>query len=166
MSRRKSDGKIEQGPKRELSANELADELDLHRQTIVEYDRRGAPREKAGRGYHYNAGEYLAWMKANGVSGLQGRQIEGDSPDLAAAKLRKENALAARYELQVAREKGELVPALEVKQWIGENVTTARNKLLGMGAQLTPLLEGREAAERQTLIEERVTEILNELAAA
>lgn len=163
-----SKGKTPKTPKiaRETTANELADELDVHRQTIVDYDREGAPREKRGRSYFYNAAEYLTWMRANGKTGKQGRPIEGDSPDLEAARLRKENALASKYELQVSRERAQLVPVEEVKRWINEHVASARNKFIGFGARLTPQLEGRDNAERQTLLDDGVNEILNELAGA
>ena len=78
------------------------------------------------------------------------------------ARLRKENALAAKYELQVQRERGELVPVEEVKRWIGQHVTAAKNKLIGFGAAVTPQLEGRDAAERHGIIDVRVIEILDE----
>jgi hypothetical protein len=114
-----------------------------------------------------NSAEVAAWKRENGITGEPGRPSDAtDSPDLEAARLRKENALAAKYELQVQRERGELVPVDEVKQWIGRHVTTAKNKLIGLGAGVTPLLEGRDAAERQSIIDARISEILNELAAA
>jgi hypothetical protein len=141
---------------RNVKRDELAEELDLHSETVGRYDRMGAPYERRGRCNYYNVAEYRGWMQAN----------INDSPDLEKARLRKENALAAKYELQVQRERGELIPVTDVKQWVGQHVTTAKNKLIGLGASVTPLLEGRDAAERQTLIDARVTEILNELAAA
>lgn len=152
---------------RNLSRDELADEIDVHSETIGRYDREGAPHERRGRANFYSAPEYRAWMAEHGKTGEQGRpSFAEDSPDMEAARLRKENALAAKYELQVQRERGELVPVEEVKRWVGEHVTRAKNRLIGLGSAIAPHLEGRDTAERQVIIETRVTEILNELAAA
>ena len=152
--------------KHDLTRQQLADELDLHSESVTRHAAMGAPREKRGRTYYSNAGEYRAWMKANNLTGDAHRPAEGVSPDLAAAKLRKENALASRYEIEVARARGELVPLVEVKAEMGQQITTAKNKLRGLGAAITPLLEGRDAAERQGIIDNRIEEILNDLAAA
>jgi phage terminase Nu1 subunit (DNA packaging protein) len=160
-------------PVRDLTREELAVELDVHPESIGRYGRLGAPREmrggRGGRGgqYYYNAAEFIAWMKSRKLTGEKGRPSDTpDSPDLENARLRKENALASKYELQVQRERAELVPVTEVKQWIGQNVTAAKNKFIGLGAGVTPLLEGRDAAERQAIIDARVAEILGELASA
>jgi phage terminase Nu1 subunit (DNA packaging protein) len=86
------------------------------------------------------------------------------SPDLDAARLRKENALAEKYELQVERERGELLVAERVERdWL-QSAQVIRNKLIGLPASVAPQLEGMTAAEMQTLLETRVNEILNELA--
>jgi hypothetical protein len=162
MAKKKAQSK----PVRDTSRDDLSTELDVHSETIGRYDREGAPFEKRGRANWYNVPEYRAWMTANGYTGEKGRPIEGDSPDLEAARLRKENALAAKYELQVRRDKRELVPAIEVRQWIGQHVITFRNRLISLPASVTPHLEGRDAGERQTILEERITEVLNELARA
>ena len=151
---------------RDLTRDDIAALLDVHVESVGRYDRDGAPHERRGNRNFYNEDEYRAWMASKGLTGKEGRPNEDDSPDLEKARLRKENALAAKYELQVKREKGELVPTEEVRRWIGEHVTTAKNKLIGLGAAVAPLLEGRDAAERQTIIDGRVSEILEELAAA
>lgn len=161
--------KTNRAPKieRNLTRDELAAELDVHAETIGRYDREGAPHERRGRANRYNAPEFKAWMRTHGKTGKEGRpSATEDSPDLEAARLRKENALAAKYELQVQRERGELVPVEDVRQWIGQHVTTLRNRLNGLGAEVTPHLEGRDAAERQTIMEGRITDILSELAGA
>jgi hypothetical protein len=150
-----------------MTADECGDVLELSTELIRDYMGRGCPHDKGGPGKpnRLDPGEVTAWMRANKLTGKPGRPNEDDSPDLEKARLRKENALASKYELQVKREKGELVPVAEVQQWIGERNTTAKNKFIGLGASVTPLLEGRDAAERQGIIDARVIEILDELAA-
>jgi hypothetical protein len=155
----------QKSPVRDSSINDAADELELSEDTVRRDIRRGCPHSRKGTKIVMNIPEYREWRAEQGLTGERGRPIEGDSPDLERARLRKENALASKYELQVKREKGELVPVAEVQQWIGERNTTAKNKFIGLGASVTPLLEGRDAAERQGIIDARVIEILDELAA-
>jgi phage terminase Nu1 subunit (DNA packaging protein) len=151
---------------RKLTREELAAELDVHQETIGRYDRDGAPHERRGRSNFYDPAEYHAWMRANSKSGEDGRPRAKSSPDLDAARLRKENALAAKYEMDVGERERALVPVADVKRWIGERVGATKNKLIGLGAAVTPQLEGLDAAERQAVIDGRVREILEELAAA
>jgi transposase-like protein len=154
---------------RTQTVDDIAGEHDVHPETVRRWVRDGCPASGGGRGKSLlmDSAEVGAWMKANGVTGEDGRRsYTPDSPDMEKARLRKENALAARYELQVQRERGELVAVEDVKRWIGQHVTAAKNKLIGLGAGVTPLLEGREAAERQTIIDGRVADILSELAVA
>lgn len=150
---------------RDLTRDELANVLSVSPETITGYDARGAPRERRGRQFFYNAPEYQAWMNANRISGKHGRPIDGEGTPLEQAKLRKENALADRYELDVKKQSGQVIDLEESRRWISDHVTIAKNKFIGFGAAVTPLLEGRDAAERQRIIEDRVIEILNELAA-
>jgi phage terminase Nu1 subunit (DNA packaging protein) len=102
-------------PERTIGRDELAEILGVHPETIGRYDREGAPHTVRNRRNCYNEAEYKAWCDVNGKTLVQGRPIEGDSPDLEKARLRKENALAAKYEIQVARERGLLVPVDEVR---------------------------------------------------
>lgn len=150
---------------RDLTRQELADELDLHADSIKRHHTRPdpPPYTRAGQACYYNAAEYQAWMKENGLTGGQGWQAN-DSPDIEVAKLRKENALADKHELDNALKRAELIRVDEVKAWIGQRVTAVKNRFIGLGAAITPHLEGRDASERQTIIDDRITEILNELA--
>lgn len=151
---------------RAITRDDLATELGVHPESVGRYVRMGAPHTKTSKGHLYDVAEFRGWMAENGLTGREGRPSETpDSPDLEKARLRKENALASKYELQVKRERAELVPIEDVKQWIGERVAAAKNRLVGLGASVTPHLEGRDTAERQAIIDDRVTEILTELAA-
>lgn len=114
-----------------------------------------------------NPAEVVAWMRENGRSGKQGRPSHAsDSPDLEAARLRKENALARRYELENARDERNLIPVNEVRQWVGENMGRAKHKLIGMASALAPRMEGMDAAERQQVIEQYVEHVIREIADA
>jgi hypothetical protein len=150
--------------KRDTLIEDAADELDLSIETLRRDVKRGAPYSRDGRRIMFNVPELLRWREAHNLTGRRGRPAEVLSPDLAMARLRKENALASKYELQVAREKRELLPAPEVKKWIGEHIGEIRTRLLSLGDELTPSLEGRDAPERASIINERVREILTDLA--
>lgn len=149
-----------------LSVAEVAAQLDLAEETIYRDLRAGAPHVKRGGRVSLDIAAYAAWRKSRQRTGKRGRPAHADSDDIRQARLRKENALAAKYELQVARERGELVAIEDVRRRWGELITTARNRLLGLGAAISPQLEGRDAAERQSIIDSRVHEILNDLSEA
>lgn len=150
-------------PVRDVTRDDLATELDVHQDSIGRWDRIGAPHERRGRKYFYNVPEYRAWMLANRVTGKEGRPVEGDSPDLEAARLRKENALAAKYELQVQRERRDLIPIDEVRNVGGRAIATFRSRVSGTGAILAPRLEGRDASERQQIIDVYHRDLLAQL---
>lgn len=150
---------------RALSRDELADELGLHPDTIKRHHRRDnePPHDKEGQRCVYNAAEYLAWMEEEGLNGERGRPIEGDSPDLEAAKLRKENALAAKYELQVERERGLVVDRAAYRsEWIAR-ISAAKNKLIGMPAQIAPALVGQDAGDIEHMLRDRLEQIIREI---
>lgn len=154
-------------PNRALSRDELADELDLHADSIKRHHTRPNPPPHSKRKGRccYNAAEYLAWMQSEGLTGQQGHQGDPSaSPDLEAARLRKENALASKYELQVARERDQVVEKAPYRAaWIAE-VHTIKNKCLGLGAAVAPACYGQDAGEIQRIIDERVQQIFRELA--
>lgn len=152
---------------RASTLEDVANELGLHGHTVRSWIKRPVnpcPHERLhGRDLRFNVPEVKAWMTANGVTGRQGRPAQPSSENLEAAKLRKESALADKYEIQVERDRGLLVPFSDVKaRWV-ELVTTARNKLLALPATVAPLLAGRDAVEVQTILEQRVNEALSEL---
>jgi hypothetical protein len=151
---------------RTLTARECSEELELPLELLRDYMTRGCPHDKGGRGKSnlLNADEVAAWMQSNNLTGEPGRPTDASSPDIKAARLRELNLRCRKHELDVAEREKRLLDVDAVKRWIGDHVTTAKNKLIGLGASITPQLEGRDAAERQTVIDARVTEILEELA--
>lgn len=153
---------------RNLTVDDIAPEHGVDPETVRRWIRRGCPCDRPGKGKAtlLNSAEVEVWKRENGITGERGRPDLIDSPDIEAARLRKENALASKYELQVSRERGELIPLADVKHWLGRHVIAFRNKLIGFAAGVTPHLEGRDAAERQAILESRLNEVLNELADA
>jgi hypothetical protein len=153
-------------PVRDSGINDAADELELSEDTVRRDIRRGCPHSRKNNRILLNIPEYREWRAEQGLTGERGRPIEGDSPDLERARLRKENALAAKYELQVKRERAELIPAEEVRQFLGEMLMVFRNTRVGFGAAVVPHLQGRDPAEQQALIDQREEESFSNLAKA
>ena len=151
-------------PKRDVRIVDLAGELDLNEDSIKRHIRRGAPHSKRNNRLYFNVPEYRAWMAENGLTGERGRPDTPDSPDLEAARLRKENALASKYELQVRRERGELVPLEDVRKHMGELLMVFRNNWVGFGAATVPQLQGRDPAEQQTILDTRAEDLFRNLA--
>src|SRR5262245_42700962 len=111
-----------------VTVRDAADELDISVELLRDYIIRGCPHIKGGTGKSnlVDPAAVVAWMKENNLTGNPGRPMEF-SPALQAARLRKENALAAKYELQLQIERGELTPTEDYKRWITEHIGGARN---------------------------------------
>ena len=89
---------------------------------------------------------------------------EATTMDLAAAKLRKELALAEKHELAVARVKGELLDADEVERDRVRRVSVIKARLLQLAATAAPLCAGRDEGEIERIITEEVLLLLADFA--
>lgn len=156
--------------KRGSTLQEAAYEIGIHRDSLGRYCRRKTnpcPYSKLKNGQlRLDVTEVMVWMRDQGLSGKIGRPGHSVySPALLRAKLRKENALAAKYELQVAREQAGLMDAEAVRlEWadLGQMIRTGFG---GLAAELVAIAIRQgvpEAAgpELQTEIELRISEIL------
>jgi len=65
--------------------------------------------------------------------------------------------------LELLRERRELLPTGEVKQWMGRQIETAKGRLLEIPAKVAPLAEGMEWAELQQLLETEIREALKDV---
>jgi phage terminase Nu1 subunit (DNA packaging protein) len=151
--------------KRTRTTQEIADLWDVDNSTVHNWVKSGCPCDKPTNrkaSYRFDEGEVAAWCKANGKTGKLGRPVEADSDELKALKIRKEAALVARYERENAVEEGRLIDAAEAQAQSVQNITATRNRLCGLGATLSPQLEGLDGAERQTLIDSAIEQILKQ----
>lgn len=149
--------------RREALTQDVADEFDVSARTVHDWVARGCPCTRGPKGNRFDMPEVAKWKKDHNITGEPGRPVTS-SPAVDSTKLRKENALAAIYEMRAAREMGHLIDVAAARTAGLTLVTTARNKWMGFGAAMAPQLEGLPAVEIQTLLESRVEEILNELA--
>ncbi len=150
--------------KRTLTRVELANMLGLHAGSIKQHHQRSNPPpfDEAGGRYFYNVGEYLAWMKSENLTGDPGRPTES-SPELDAARLRKELAIVHRYERELAIADGTLVYIPDVARWINRTFGTAKHRLLAMPATLGPRMEGLDVNERKQAIAAYIEDILEQI---
>jgi terminase small subunit / prophage DNA-packing protein len=154
---------------RTQTTDEILEVIGINRQTLQAWVKKGCPCTKArgkGKQNKFDQFEVAAWMKANNLSGTVGRPTGPVSEQLAAAKLRKENAMAELHEIRVAREKGELVEKAEQERLNIKKFTVIRNKLMGLPAAAAPAIAGLEAPAIETALECRIRDLLAELSRA
>lgn len=154
--------------KRLQTTKQAAEELGCDEKTIRRHCGANPPAPHTrlkNRQIRVDAGELVIWGKANNINFRPGRPTENaDSPDLERARLRKENALAAKYELHVAKERRELVPMSEVKDQFMEEVGRAKSRFNALPADTAGACVGLDAGDIQTLLQSRVNLILEDLA--
>lgn len=132
----------------------------------------GLPRVPRGRGYSYDADEIRAWLEANPQPGHGGDREDldldaGEAQDL----YRRERALktAAERELRelnLARERGELVRAADVHAEWTRAALAIRARFAELGATLAaPLAEATTEQEAEEIVDGAIRAALDELAA-
>jgi hypothetical protein len=138
------------------SISALAVELGRDRRTIAAACAALAPSGKTTKGDLYRLSDVVEALGTN----AKPKSYED-------AKTRKMAADAELAELELQRERGEVVPISEVAEAIGDEYAATRAKLLSIPTKLAPriALENSEAACRELLARE-ITEALNELVGA
>lgn len=154
---------------RNLTADQLADELELFPKTLKAYAKRGCPHDapkKHGEPYLFDRGEVVAWMKANEITGNVGRPAPtgtiGEKVKL--AQIRVLTAKGEKAELELQQLRGSLVSRDEAERDRVECATYFRNSLLGLPASLSPQLAGLSAPEIHTKLEAEFRRLLERLA--
>ena len=149
---------------RTQSTEEIIDAFDINRQTLARWVRQGCPCTRGrGKSNLFDQGEVASWMKAKGLTGAVGRPGGPTSDKLAAAKLRKELAMAELHEIKAARERGGLIDRAEQERENVRKFTVIRNKLLALPATAAAALQGLNALEIQAALEARIRDALTEL---
>ena len=156
----------QKGLDRQQSVAEIAEIQDVHPKTVRQWIAAKCPASRRGRAFRLNDGEVQHWLDENKRTTKPGRPAEEKPPVPAELGGDKHYWLARKYRRECLLKEGELIEVQGVRQWILDHVTVAKNKMIGLGAALASMLEGRDEAERQTIIDKRVDEILNELSAS
>ena len=154
---------------RTLPIAELCNILGLSVRTIRGYASKGMPHTKGGPAgpAAFSAEECQAWIRAN-VAKRGGRKKAAPAQPadhaMAAAKLRKELALAERYEMMVAREKGDLVSGTEVQEEWNRRIGQAKEALMSIPPSVAPRIVGLTSpAEIDQIIVQQIRDVCSEL---
>lgn len=149
------------------TTQDIAELFDVDTSTIHAWVKDGCPCDPSTskrQSHKFNAGEVVKWMQDNNRTGKKGRPSTPEGDELQAAKLRKEIAMAEKYERENAVAAGKLIDAATEQARDVQKITAIRNRLCGLGASLAGVLEGKSGAERQSLIDDSIQEILAEFA--
>jgi phage terminase Nu1 subunit (DNA packaging protein) len=145
--------------------------------TLARWRKLGAPFVKEGGRVWLDVGELEAWLAAREGSSDSKRAAPaaGDDDDasrpvgerLALAKLKKERALAAKHEFDVARRRGQYLERAAVEEMLGELGALVRQGLMGWPGRYASRWSGIvEAREMGRELEAAVVELLDQFARA
>jgi phage terminase Nu1 subunit (DNA packaging protein) len=147
---------------------QIASILDVDAATVLRWCGEGLPHQKSTNrktGNLYDLAEVRAWMESNRRSGAVGRPADEGTEDFAAWHTLKEKALALRRVRENEIADGKWIDRQAEERRDVQKLAVLRSSLCGMGATISPQLEGLNAAERQELIDRSVENILQQLAA-
>lgn len=146
---------------RHESPEGIAAIFDISVSALDNWRKAGCPSSMRDGCLWLNAGEVAAWLKAHPNFGKgPGRPKLKKSADLDAAKLRKENALASKYEVELEQLMGRLIWLDDAKAAASEIASLVRNRFLQLPAAVAPQLVGLPAEDIEAIIEKRCYEIL------
>lgn len=149
------------------SLAELVEMLQVHRNTITAWLKRGMPyvqKAEAARGqpWQFNLADVVRWREDQAALAAVGDTSELDIQE---ARRRKTAAEAALVELDLALRKKEIVKIETISEIVGDEYANCRAKLLAIPSKLAPALEITEGIpEKRDIIEAAIVEALQELA--
>jgi hypothetical protein len=148
---------------------EVGEIIDQNEKTVRRWVAEGCPHDRTEAGHILlDEAEVFAWCRANGKTFRRGRPKAATAGNVDSAKLRKENALATKYEIAVSRELRQLIPAAEIdREWVNI-AAVVRNGFQSLASQIVPLalthgMPHESAGVFQQQVEEAVNGILRHL---
>ena len=141
-----------------LTAGELAEAFAVSKSAVKYWTQEGCPVCREGRRVYFDPAEVAAWRKSRGMDTQPGGG--SGNPDLDAARLRKENALADKYELQVARERGTLIVAETEYASHAENLAGIRDRMLMVPAALSARIANASEADAEAMLRRAILDAL------
>lgn len=150
-------------------------------QTVSAWCKRGCPhkREKRGTGARYTLSFKIedvdAWLRekwkgpydtsTRSRSASQKTEAAAGDEEPKALRDKKDYWLAKKYEIQVKKERGELIPLEEVRQERLQRIEAVRAGLFSLPARLSGVCAGRSESEIQDEIESAINDLLERFAA-
>ncbi len=142
-----------------LPQHVLVDLLGSPKKMLLEWADAGMPRN-TDRRRTYDLFAVVAWLKVRWL-----KNPEADAARLSAdARTRLHAAKASRAELDLAKQRGELVAVSDVVAEAGALTMRVRNHFLAMPAKLAGRLEGLDAGSIERVLDGEVRDGLTELA--
>lgn len=133
---------------------DLADEIGCSRESIVRWQREGAPGRKKGK---YNVAEWREWVAANGKTSGVALEV---SPAKYELEVRKLLAQCEALETSHAIKMGQYHLNDDCKLWVGKAMTAVRTLILSIPSKMAPVLEMRPKEEIEPLLRDAVDEAL------
>jgi len=147
-----------------VNQREMADILDVSAKSVSLWQREGLPialETENGLENQYDTGAVIRWWVAREVAKAPRTTTEdGESQRDRLARVQ-----ADKIELEIAKERRQLIPAEEIEPaWI-EMVAAAREALLTVPPRIAPLLAQMDGMDAmRDLLEEQIEEVLQKLA--
>jgi transposase-like protein len=140
--------------KRDKTVADVAGIFDVDPNTVRKWAREGCGHGNKKGHPIFDEAEVAAWLKAQGLTGRVGRPTPPMNLELLRAKIRKETALAGKYELELSQQQGMLIDAGEVSALMEERQLALRAAMQGACSRLALKLEGvGNAAQAEGIIE-------------
>ena len=150
----------------EVNKSALAETFGVSLPTVNAWVRRGCPVVQKGsksRQWLFNTAEVAAWREDEAAAAAVGDTAKMDMDE---DRRRNEAAKAAMSELDLAKRRGELIEIESVAEYVGEEYSRIRAKLLALPVKIAPMLETTETLQqRREIIEDGISECLAELSA-
>jgi phage terminase Nu1 subunit (DNA packaging protein) len=152
---------------REFSLLETASICGVDKTAVRAWITQGCPARESYRGkvreWRLNIGQVLRWKEKRAVEAVQG---DTSKLDIDEAKRRKTAAEAALAELELAKQRGELVPLQAIAEIVGDAFANVRARLLSLPSALAPQVVHMTAAESRAILESAIDDVLGELSNA
>ena len=153
-----------------VNKTELAKVFGVSTNTVGKWMGEGCPNKKEGHGVEFDTVEVIVWMYGDKpsltVRNSKGAETEEpeDYLDPEQQRARKDKEGADKLEIENRVSRGELVEASDIDAVWADIAHAIKNKLLGQGSTLAPVLEGLSKKEIKTAIDTSMRQILEELA--
>lgn len=156
-----------------LTAEALAEQLEIGLATIYRWAEAGCPHKTRGDRKVFDLAEVNAWHKARRGDAPMGKVGKPSAVDaapsdlkerLAIEQLRKLTAQASRIELELEIKRGLYLPAAEVEQGRIARISAVKAKLLALPARLGSRCANRDAVTLEREADDEVRRALEEFA--
>ena len=143
------------------TAEQVGEQLGVSPKTIKSWAREGCPHRKDSGQYLFDVSAAFAWAKKNDKRFSPGRPRRPLSAALEAARVKKEEALAATYEHRLERERGRFVEVTEARDELRKILLAIKSEMMEIPRQLG--LKGKTCSEAEAIVRDILRTTANKL---